>query len=152
MDVDGTDDRCAIFYGIVVFFPMVSGSTDPDMSDLGGIHVGIIVDPIERRTPGQFIITEMGVVVQMGVKVENAYFLRIPFGDFTDDGIGNAMVPANGNGDNFGISQFANPLPDGFEGKVVVAILGDNIAGISNSQVIEAIQVVIRKETGITEE
>lgn len=122
------------------------------MSDFGCIHVGIIIDPIKRRATGQFIITEMRVVVQMGIEVQHTDFLGMPFGNFTDNRVCDSMVPANGDGDNLGISQFANPLPDGFEGKVVVAILGGNIAGISNSQVIEAIQVVIRKETGITEE
>lgn len=152
MDVDGTDDRCTIFHGIIVFFPVVSGPADPNMSDFGCIHVGIIIDPIKRRATGQFIITEMRVVVQMGIEVQHTDFLGMPFGNFTDNRVCDPMVPANGDGDNLGISQFANPLPDGFEGKVVVAILGGNIAGISNSQVIEAIQVVIRKETGITEE
>lgn len=152
MDVDGTNDRRTIFHGIVVFFPMVSGPADPDVGNLRGIHIRIVVNSVERRATGQFIIAEMRVIVQVGIKVQDADFLGMAFGDFADDGVGNTVIPADGNGDNLGISQFANPLPDGFEGKVVVAILGGNIAGISHSQVIEAIQVVIRRETGITEE
>ena len=75
---------------------MVTRSADTDVNDLCGIHIRIIVKLIERRAAGIFIITKVGVIVKMGINMENADPLWMTFCNLTDDRIGNSMVSTEG--------------------------------------------------------
>ena len=45
------------------------GPADADVDDLGGVHVGVVVQLVEGRAAGELVVAEVRVVVQMGVKV-----------------------------------------------------------------------------------
>ena len=87
---------------------MVTRSADTDVNDLCGIHIRIIVKLIERRAAGIFIITKVGVIVKMGINMENADPLWMTFCNLADDRIGNSMVSTEGDRESICIFNLAD--------------------------------------------
>ena len=111
---------------------MVTRSADTDVNDLCGIHIRIIVKLIERRAARIFIITKGGVIVKMGINMENADPLWMPFCNLTDDRIGNSMVSTEGDRESVCIFNLADSFSDRCKRKRIITVSACDIAEITD--------------------
>ena len=110
---------------------MVTRSADTDVNDLCGIHIRTIVKLIERRAARIFIITKGGVIVEMGINMENADPLWMPFCNLTDDRIGNSMVSTEGDRESICIFNLADSFSDRCKGDRIITVSACYIAEIT---------------------
>ena len=111
---------------------MVTRSADTDVYDFCGIHIRIIVKLIERRATGIFIITKDGVIVKMGINMENADSLWMTFCNLTDDRICNSMIAAEGDRESACLFNLADSFSDRCKGERIITVSACDIAEITD--------------------
>ena len=149
LDLSAENHVCTELLRIVELLLMVSRSAYADVDNLGRIHVRVLIHLVEGRAARVEIVAEASVVVEMGVKVQNTDALRMALRNLTHNRKRNPVVSAESQRHRTRIEYCCDSLADLLEGEIIASVLASDISEVSNLQVVEGVEVKVRKEAGV---